>query len=390
MSSSTISSKDSSTISLLRLPLALGIIFIHLNLHVSGADIKWTSFSTMDAYRIAACLVTNEVANLAVPLFFIISGFLFFCGHDNTLRFKTTASFFKARFMRRLKSLLLPYVLFNLLAIIGLISLSVSQGHTLATALNTYLGGGKWLHAFWDIHVTGTSTNILGISKATAYPINTPLWFVRDLMVLVALSPLIYSAVKHLRWWWVIIMSLASFTGIWVPLPGFGVTSCLFFSLGACFSICNHSISDTLYSCRHCLLPLTLVVMVLDIVSDGLCIDKYIHTLFLLLGTLTLFHLASRWSAPSPKAHSLFHKLVIEWGGEASFFIYAVHTLTIPFCHTKPVEFCLKLVWTNSVNGIVCIGQYFGSALLTFVMCYIVFVMLKHTCPKLLGFVLGR
>lgn len=390
MSSSSISPNDSGTISLLRLPLALGIIFIHLNLNVSGTDIRWASFSSIDAYRLVACVVTNETANLAVPLFFIISGFLFFSGHNDSSRFKTTACFFKARFARRLKSLLWPYMLFNLLAIIGLLSLHVSQGHTLASAINTYFGGTKWLHAFWDIHTTGTSTNILGVSKAIAYPINTPLWFVRDLMVLVILSPVIYFAVKRLRWWWVVVMMVFSFTGIWVPMPGFGVTSCLFFSIGACFSICHGNITSTLRPFTNWLLPLTLIVMVLDIITDHLGIDKYIHTLFLLLGTLSLFCLVSKWAVPSPHAKPMVHKLVVEWGGEASFLIYAVHTLTLPFLNKKPVELCLNFVWTNSTNGIVCIAQYIGSALLTFAMCYAVFALLKLVCPKALGFVLGR
>jgi len=61
-------------------------------------------------------------------------------------------------------------------------------------------------------------------------PINLSLWFIRELMIVCLLSPLVYFAVKYLRFPGVLIMGILWFLGKF-PAPFF------FFSLGALLSI---------------------------------------------------------------------------------------------------------------------------------------------------------
>lgn len=389
MKSAKIHSVDSRTITLLRLPLALCIIFIHLNLNARGSEICWTDLGTMDVYRIVVCVVKNELANLAVPLFFIISGYLFFVGVDSE-RYERRKDFFRSRFVRRIRSLLLPYVLFNLIALVGLVCKHYAVHHDLSLALDTYVLDFKWLRSFWDIHQTGTTTNILGIQRRVAYPLCTPLWFVRDLMVVVLYSPLIYFAIKKLRYYWFVIMLFFTLTGIWIPWPGFGVTVCLFFSIGAWFSINRLSVSQTLRRGRRWLLPTSLVLFVADILADSTSADKYIHVAFLLTGTLAIYLLFSGLAQRKNPKLPLLDTIVYKWGGQASFFIFATHTLVIPLWNMRPVEWALNIVWTNSQNGLLRTLEYFGAALLTFLLCYTLFAVLKILCPKAIDVLTGR
>ena len=98
----------------MRLPLALCIIMIHLHMEPSSTAIGWGSFGSLDVWRIFACVSINEVASVAVPLFFMISGYLFFVGG------KWNGTVFTGKLRRRIHSLLVPYVLFCLLAAVDL------------------------------------------------------------------------------------------------------------------------------------------------------------------------------------------------------------------------------------------------------------------------------
>lgn len=375
----TLAPNDSSTINRLRLPLAIGVVFIHLNISVSGRSIHWFQFSDTDFYRLTACMVVNELANLAVPLFFVISGYLFFRNIGLEAGRKELQQFYVSKLSSRTRSLLLPYIIFNLLAVIGLVSSQMVAGQSLSHAASQYLAGGKWLHCFWDIHHTGTSTNILGISKLTAYPINIPLWFMRDLMVLTIFSPAIYYAIKWMSHWWIALLLTLTLTNIWIPLPGFGVTCCLFFSIGAWFSLTGRSIAQQLNPHRWWLTIIATLLAFTDILCDGLAMDSVVHIAFLITGVLSIYALAQRCNhAARP------------WAAQASFFIFATHTLPIICTGTRPVEWCKNLVWTNSTNGYLCCIQLITSALLTAAICLITFLVLNKLSPAFMNFITGR
>ena len=390
------SSLDSNTIKRLRLPLALCIILIHLHMQVSGTQIEWGALTSLDVWRIFACVSINELAAIAVPLFFMISGFLFF----NSQRSGAESSgdvpsplplgevgdrlsiFSKLR--RRVRTLLVPYVLFCLLAVIGLVVNHSMQGHILADSLHTYLGNGKWLHNFWDVHTTGTNTNILGISKPISYPVCIPLWFIRDLMVIILMTPLIRWALLRLRLWWIAIMIVFSVTGIWIPLVGFSATSCLWFSIGGWFSLRGESMADSFVSVRTPLLCAAISLLFLDILTDGTPTDRYVHFAFLLVAVPAVYTLFSTFQSFNPSILQSFNVQSL------SFFIFAFHTLPIPFLGCRPVEWAKQLLWTDSANGWLCILQFVGAALLTALICLLTYSVLQTLCPKFLYLLTGR
>ncbi|MGC8140665.1 hypothetical protein ACP3W2_24705, partial [Salmonella enterica] len=59
----------------------------------------------------------------------------------------------------------------------------------------------------------------------------------RDLIVVVVLSPVIYWFVRKTRVFGLGVLLLAYCTQIWTPIPGFSPSAFFFFSIGAYFSI---------------------------------------------------------------------------------------------------------------------------------------------------------
>ena len=72
----------SETISLLRFPLTVFVVFIHYNMGVRGFSLHSVTYG-LDApewFRWVTAFFSDVLPRTAVPLFYIISGYLFFRG----------------------------------------------------------------------------------------------------------------------------------------------------------------------------------------------------------------------------------------------------------------------------------------------------------------------
>ena len=79
MSSTDFSKLQSQTINFLRFPLIIGVVLIHS--HVLKAVYGGTNILekvSMPYYIGVSYFISNVLSNIAVPLFFLISGYLFF------------------------------------------------------------------------------------------------------------------------------------------------------------------------------------------------------------------------------------------------------------------------------------------------------------------------
>ncbi len=112
-------------------------------------------------------VMTGEVTRIAVPLFFLISGFLFFINYNGAW------DVYKRKLSARTRSLLIPYILFLLCGSV----ITFILGHT-------YTVG-----AFWSIVKEGI---------LHSPPIFYPLWFLRDLYIMALLAPFVYWVIKRL------------------------------------------------------------------------------------------------------------------------------------------------------------------------------------------------
>ena len=145
------------------------VVWIH-SYYTEGEKYLSTSF-LMSFIGGGLCLV-------AVPMFYLISGYLFFL---RTIDVGVKAIFIKQK--KRIRSLLIPYVLANLLsmlfyALLKLIAAINPNIHGLINANLLDRAQGGLFHGFYYCFWEG--------------PIAFQLWFVRDLMVFVLFAPIIY------------------------------------------------------------------------------------------------------------------------------------------------------------------------------------------------------
>ena len=193
----------SRVINLLRYPLAVLVVMCHCGfLDGGGAAVQ--------------ILFSETLPHLAVPLFLFFSGYLFFkegC-FDGKL--------YQSKLKSRLRTLFLPYIIWSTICF----AIAVAQGQVTPTILH-YVEG-LWDTALWEDGMV-FSRNLPG------YPVNMPLWFIRDLMILAAISPLIWFLLQMTKGWGILMIAVW-----WFPAHdkffGFGADS-FSFSLWVRYSL---------------------------------------------------------------------------------------------------------------------------------------------------------
>ena len=292
----------SQTIAFLRFPLIAGVVLIHSVL--DEIAIKGVSIMPPDGhwfYDNISYLFSGIFAHIAVPLFFFISGFLFF--------YKTPA-FTKEVYGRKLKkrvhTLLIPYIFWNFaVALLIFLSAVFFSGLKSEAGMEVFdYTFQDWLWAFWNYD--------------GYHPINVPLWFIRDLMVVMLFSPLVYWLVKKLKQYVLIVLGICWIADFWFTLPGFSITALFFFSFGAYFSIhgINFAVKGQSYWWQTGVLYLLLSLVVLALREYEWC--TYLKNISILIGIFCAVSLTAHFIG---KGSWRVNKFL----SESSFFIYAYH-----------------------------------------------------------------
>lgn len=149
--------------------LILGVVMVHCYMRHELGD----SFPAV-AFAVESFLSVG-VARTCVPLFFMLSGFLIFWNVKNF-----SMHTYRKKLISRANSLLIPYVLWNIIgAAVFLVKVYAFHfpGFDVITAHGFNIG--KFLMGFISLHNT--------------FPYDMPLWFLRNLIVFVVLSPVAYA-----------------------------------------------------------------------------------------------------------------------------------------------------------------------------------------------------
>lgn len=180
---STTSELHSQAFDLLRFPLSVLVVcehvFCQMQFHgiVYGAD-NYAAVNLFETIR------KTLFSDANVPVFFLISGFLFFYNVD------FNADVYKRKIRSRVKTLLIPYLMWNTIAILLTILplIPAFTQHTLDLSFSNIL------RCYW-INYPG----ITRVPKQLPYPINVPLWYLRDLMITILLAPVIYYMIRRFK-----------------------------------------------------------------------------------------------------------------------------------------------------------------------------------------------
>lgn len=166
----------------LRFPLIVAVVFIHMGTNYSGSIVGSSDLATIP-FKYVIQLVSIVISSAAVPLFFLISAFLFFAD------FQFTFEWFSKKLRSRIRTLLVPYIFWNLSYL--LFKLIVQTNPMLSSKIG------------------GTTKRILdytcfdyfdALLAWTNFPISYQFWFIRDLIIMIVLAPLIWLAIRKLSW----------------------------------------------------------------------------------------------------------------------------------------------------------------------------------------------
>lgn len=174
--------------------------------------------------------ISQGVARVAVPLFFLVSGYLFFLGQWSWSKYAD-------KLKRRINTLLIPFLFWNLA------TWAIYTAGRRIPQTKAYFGGGVWPPA-GHVSILCYVGGLFGICER--YPIDYQFWFIRDLIALVLLAPVIYFLLRG-KWALPFLVTLFGlwFAAAWPDLwPSMAhsiflpeqLEATLYFSLGAYLS----------------------------------------------------------------------------------------------------------------------------------------------------------
>lgn len=297
-----------------RFPMILGIVVIHcfLPIEVGRDGVPTAAYGFM-------YLGSEVMARLCVPLFFAISGFLFFYKKE-----RIDTAFFIRQWKKRLRTLLVPYMLWNLLAFLFLLLKSTpALSRFFAGMDGVDLSVGKFFLSFWEFSFSGAEAESKFFDPMHG-PVDFPLWFIRDLMLLVLVTPLIYRLLKTTGWLLPGVLAVCFACGWWPAYcPGFSITGVLFFTLGSALAINRVNPLDVLwgrFGAWRATVALTIVYAALasaDLLTADLPANLHIHAVGILAGVCWLMSVFGLFSIGGGDGSGLF--------ASSSFFVYAFH-----------------------------------------------------------------
>ena len=355
--------------------MTLAVVAIHCRGDIAGA-FDWGHLTAHDTYLLlkASC---SQVFNVAVPVFFFISGFLFFDGVD-----RLTRSVCLGKLRRRATSLLVPYILWNLLAIP--LMLITMYGETLTgtrslDSLGEFVCNGRWSHLFWDFYRKETPyPNLLGWHQLTGDPLLFTFWYVRDLMLITLLTPAIDWYVRKTGWWGFWVAAAVYVLRIW---PYTIVSSqCLFFVFGAYWSMKRLPLGGLSQSVSYAVYGLTVCLTVLCVWRYHTYWGAQIDPAFRLAACFAVLCIARAVVCRHPRFR--FLPLLTE----SSFFAYALHVVfAIPLG-----SFLMKAVFRGADSPVLLSVQFVATICTVYAICVATYAAMQRLFPTLLKWLCGQ
>lgn len=210
-----------SSFDLLRFPLTIIILVVHV-FSVTGIPTPY-GVSHTQLFPVIQEFINAFVRGHSVPIFFFISGYVFFLGCD-----LTCLSYWK-KLKTRFYSLFLPYTIWNAIALLMVIFISINLNRELSINIQNVVS------CFWSY-----DGEIIGLPNNLGLPINGPTWYMRDLMLIVIITPLLNVLLKGNRGGFfmaiLFVLYLCNNWSLEIMLP---IISLFFFSFGAYISLNN-------------------------------------------------------------------------------------------------------------------------------------------------------
>ena len=315
--------EDSLRLKILNFPLIIGVVYIHAysaSIEHGGVSLGPEKLNYLsDFVRI---LISQGIARLAVPLFFLMSGYFFFLGFTWSWRA------FAQKLAGRVKTLLLPFLFWT-----GFVVAIRFLGQSIPAVRAYFTGEGALLA---ELPLYDLANALFGFTRA---PEAYHFWFIRDLMLLMLCSPLLVFLLRTLA-----LPFLATLFFVWIsagwPLYTPDVVGVLFFSLGGYLAMRGRSLFF-LDKYGPWFVVLYVPLLLADVVWYSAPFNLCLHRCGIVVGLVAVLYLSKRIRAGSPLQHNLLRL------SGASFFVYAAHEPLLGIVRTLAFQFLpLELTYT--------------------------------------------
>lgn len=347
----------SNTISALRTLLCFLIVFLHM--HTTALTPQELAIGEYPVYNHIATFITL-ISRLAVPLFFVISGYLYF------IAFSPTFECYKKKTRKRIRRLFQPVLIWTTLYL--LLYLIAQQNPYTGTLFS---GNHKPVADFNWLDLLNAYTGIINMPFAEQY------WFLRNLLVLCLLSPLLWCSFKYTGWVGLLLVGLIWYFGPDQYQASLLMTSVFFFYLGGYMGYSHY---DMLFSGRTktviCIIFM-ISLFLTYLVFAGTASYRYAYNLYILAGIPFLF---------------ILHFGLIKKGygrrlialSSGSYFCFLLHLQILMFLKRG----IYKLV--DPHNGLTITAIYFITPIICISICYCLYGYLQKRHRKILKFLTGE
>lgn len=316
---------QTNTLSALRFPLIIGVVFIHSRFTdiITQEGIISLTRDIFPIYTLLSNLISNVFSRISVPLFFAISGYFFFY-RVNILNVHV----YIYKLKRRLKSLLIPYIIWNFIVILILLAAEL--------CIPEMMSGLKKSITKWNI--TDWFYNLYTV------PISYQFWFIRDLILLCIFSPIIYYGIKYGKRPFILALSILWIFDLWPNIPGFSIVGIFSFSVGAYFSINQINFITILSKNTTILGSLYVILSILEVTIVQQSWLTYYHNINMIIGMSFLTALFAKLQI---KGHKVENPILTK----SSFFIFAYHVMPLVLI----LKICFKIIPSYNELSLICI-----------------------------------
>ena len=309
---------------LLRFPLVFLVIYTHCTIGIPDGPLIFEN--VLDVANIGVLFrlyVSYIIPSVCVPTFFLISGYLFYYNQSS---FHWIV--FGRKLKRRIYSLAIPYFLWIsifLFITFFLMFCGATSIHSWIESVITLLTEQGFFRVFYDSIIIRTDPNTLpiGWQQEHSAPILFTLWYLRDLIVAIILSPIIYVTIRFFHGYFILLLGIAYIFNLWPCIHGLSIVSIFFFSLGIYLS--SHlMVIDVINKRFGWMIAMVGIVLSLFCLYlyyiDSIFYIYFIHT-FSIIGVLLAIYIGWCFFNMGTRPIALLKN--------SAFFIYATHMIYI-------------------------------------------------------------
>lgn len=379
----------SESINMLRFPLAILVVFVHgFGADIDVSELHTSGLTGLVVYDYIRLFFSVVIARSAVPIFFIISGYLLFRKVE-----EYSKQVYVGKLKKRWHSLVIPYLSWNMLIVLW--SLAFKLGGILLhgkpwSGFGDYFLQNGCLHMLWDSSVWDERTTWLGVETHNSGPVLLPFWYMRDLIMMVVISPAIYWLIKKIKFVFIILLlAIYTFDIKCSLISGTLADASLFFSIGAYFALKKLDFTEALWKWRLLICPVAILLMIYQTYSGsamGNETSRMIHPWLVIFQSFALILLASTL-CKHPKLYGINKKLA-----RTSFFIYALHPFILGYVISafNKISILGDRIFPMSDSWYMMTFNYLASPLCCVLLCIAIYWFLQKSLPSFLGVIVGE